>query len=106
MTMPASTRIRVAVLLTSIVVALVLLLAGAVVAEADDAAISAVPSAQVDYTVRSGDTLWDIACVYVAPGDDVRVLIERVASQSGDLGLRARPPPLRSSVSPGCSPFL
>ena len=77
MTMPASTRTRVVVLLTSIVMALALLLAGAVVAEADDAAAPAVGQVvEVDHTVRSGDTLWGIATEYVAPGDDVRVLIE------------------------------
>ena len=74
MTMPASTRNRVVVLLTSVVLALALLLARAVVARAD-----AEPTpAAVTYTVRSGDTLWDIAAAHVAPGDDVRVLVEDI----------------------------
>ena len=82
MTMPASTRTRVVVLLTSIVMALVILLAGAVVAEADDPSDPA-PVAFVDHTVRSGDTLWDIAAAHVTPGDDVRVLIEDIKHHNG-----------------------
>ena len=79
MTMPASTRNRVVVLLTSVVLALALLLARAVVAWADDPAATAEPApAAVTYTVRSGDTLWDIASAHVAPGDDVRVLVEDI----------------------------
>ena len=82
MTMPASTRTRVVVLLTSIVMALVILLAGAVVAEADDPSDPAA-IAFVDHTVRSGDTLWDIAAAHVTPGDDVRVLIEDIKHHNG-----------------------
>jgi LysM repeat protein len=79
MTMPASTRNRVVVLLTSVVLALALLLARAVVARADDPVAAAEPaSVAVTYTVRSGDTLWDIAAAHVAPGDDVRVLVEDI----------------------------
>jgi nucleoid-associated protein YgaU len=83
MTMPASTRTRVVVLLTSVVVALALLLAGAVAAQADDApdAVSAAPT--VEYTVRSGDTLWAIASAYVGDGDDVRNLIEDIKHGNG-----------------------
>jgi LysM repeat protein len=84
MTMPASTRTRVVVLLTSVVMALVLLLAGAVVAEADDPATPATAATQtVDHTVQSGDTLWDIAADYVSPGDDIRVLIEDIKQHNG-----------------------
>ena len=78
MTISTDTRTRVAVLLTSIGLALVLLLAGAVVALADDAPLPAVEPAQVEHIVRSGDTLWGIASVHVTAGDDVRVLIEDI----------------------------
>lgn len=77
MTRPASTRTRVVVLLTAIVMALVVLLAGAVAAEADDRSEPA-EVAVVDHTVRAGDTLWDIAADHVAAGDDVRVLVEDI----------------------------
>lgn len=82
MTRPASTRTRVVVLLTAIVMALVVLLAGAVVAEADDHSEPA-EVAFVDHTVRSGDTLWDIAADHVATGDDVRILIEDIKRHNG-----------------------
>ena len=79
MTMPASTRHRVVVLLTAVALALALLLARAVVARADDPTATADPvPAAVAYTVRPGDTLWDIAADHVAPGDDVRVLVEDI----------------------------
>lgn len=61
--------IRVAVLLTLVVLAIVLLLA---------TAVRAAPSSSdgagsfVSHRVVSGDTLWEIAAVYTAPGDDIR----------------------------------
>jgi len=79
MTMPASARHRVVVLLTSVVLALALLLVRAVGARADDPATAADPApVAITHTVRSGDTLWGIAAAYVSPGDDVRVLIEDI----------------------------
>jgi nucleoid-associated protein YgaU len=85
MTISANTPARVAVLLTVIAVALVLLLAGTVAALAggDTSAVpvpGAVASAtvtadggeQATHLVRSGDTLWDIATAHTEPGDDVR----------------------------------
>ncbi len=78
MTMPASTRSRVVVLLTSVALALALLLTAAVVARADDAGPTAAASPVVEYTVRGGDTLWDIASSRARPGDDIRVLVEDI----------------------------
>jgi LysM repeat protein len=85
MTMPASARHRVAVLLTSVGLALALLLARTMVARADDPTAGPDPEpAGIAYTVRSGDTLWDIARDHVRPGDDVRVLVEDIR-QGNDL---------------------
>ena len=84
MTTPASTRPRVVVLLAMVVLALLLLLTLAMDAEADDSAEGAVTHpAGVEYTVHSGDTLWAIASVYLAPGDDVRVLVEDIRTANG-----------------------
>ena len=78
MTISANTRTRVVVLLTSVALALVLLLAGAVAARAGDPPGSSAESAQVTHIVRAGDTLWDIAGLHVTPGRDVRDLIEDI----------------------------
>ncbi len=86
MTTPASTRPRVVVLLATVVLALLLLLARSLEARADDAtgaAGGATESATVEHRVRSGDTLWAIASEHVAPGDDVRVLIEDIRTVNG-----------------------
>ncbi len=74
MTISASTPLRVVVLLTSVGLALILLLTGAVVARANDGAATPdrAVSARVEHQVITGDTLWDIAAVYTTPGDDVR----------------------------------
>jgi LysM repeat protein len=53
-----------------------------VVAEADDPSDPAALTF-VDHTVRSGDTLWDIAAAHVTSGDDVRVLIEDIKHHNG-----------------------
>jgi hypothetical protein len=78
MTISASTPTRVTVLLTSISLTLVLLLAGAVAASAADEPLGAVVTPQVEHTVVTGDTLWDIATVYTEPGDDVRDTIHDI----------------------------
>ena len=72
MTISASTPLRVVVLLTSVALALVLLLTGAVVAWADDASPTGAVTAHVEQEVVPGDTLWEIAALYTDPGDDVR----------------------------------
>ncbi|MFH1105548.1 MAG: LysM peptidoglycan-binding domain-containing protein [Actinomycetota bacterium] len=76
MTISANGRNRVVVLLTSVALALVLLLASAVAAQADDPiGPSSASATYVSHTVRSGDTLWDIAASYTPAGDDVRDVI-------------------------------
>jgi LysM repeat protein len=67
MTISANTVARVAVLLTTVALVVVLLLANAVSARAPEA-----PAAFETHRVESGDTLWDIAAHHTAPGDDVR----------------------------------
>jgi LysM repeat protein len=83
MTISASTPTRVVVLLTSICLALVLLLAGAKVASASDAPVTPIVTASVEHTVVSGDTLWGIAAVYTDPGEDVRVTIHDIKTANG-----------------------
>ncbi len=78
MTISASTPLRVVVLLTSVALALVLLLAGAVVARATDGTPVDTVTARVQQEVMAGDTLWDIAAVYTDPGDDVRETIHDI----------------------------
>ena len=77
MTISASTPLRVVVLLTSVALALALLLTGAVVARANDGPVTGSASdltviAHIEHVVVGGDTLWDIAAAYTAPADDVR----------------------------------
>ncbi|HEX5630638.1 MAG TPA: LysM peptidoglycan-binding domain-containing protein [Acidimicrobiia bacterium] len=89
MTTPASTRPRVVVLLAAVVLALLLLLARALDARADDSSGLASPQASsaetplIEYRVRSGDTIWAIASGHVAPGDDIRVLVEDIRTVNG-----------------------
>jgi LysM repeat protein len=85
MTISASTRTRVVVLLTSIALALGLLLVFAVTARADDAAGVVAGADYLTYTVQSGDTLWDIATTHTPKGEDVRVVVAdiRVANDLG-----------------------
>ena len=58
MTISANTPTRVVVLLTSISLALVLLLAGAKAASAADTPVTPTVTATVEHTVVVGDTLW------------------------------------------------
>jgi nucleoid-associated protein YgaU len=75
MTSP-STPARVAVLLITIVVALVLLLANTVAASGSARrSADSVETDSVDVVVHrvvGGDTLWDIAAVHTPEGDDIR----------------------------------
>jgi LysM repeat protein len=72
MTNSVQRPLRVAVLLTLVVVAIVLLLASAVGASPS---ADAAGGSFVSYTVVAGDTLWDIAVDHIDPGDDVRRMI-------------------------------
>jgi len=77
MTISASTPLRVVVLLTSVALALALLLTGAVVARANDGSVTGsasdlTVSAHIEHLVVFGDTLWGIAAAYTAPADDIR----------------------------------
>ncbi len=83
MTISASTPLRVVVLLTSIALALLLLLAGSVAAGTAAPVAGDVVTAVVEHKVRPGDTLWSIAAGYTDPGDDVRATIHdiKVANQ-------------------------
>lgn len=83
MTISASTPIRVMVLLTSIALALLLLLTGSVVARATDGSSVEGVTPQVEYRVRAGDTLWEIAGDHTDPGDDVRNTISDIKTASG-----------------------
>lgn len=64
-----STPARVAVLLITIVVALVLLLANTVGASGSDRGTA---TDTLTHRVVGGDTLWDIATAHTPEGDDVR----------------------------------
>jgi LysM repeat protein len=75
MTISAKARHRVVVLLTSVALALALLLTGAVVARADS---TPEPTGFITHTVTSGDTLWEIAGDHAAPGDDLRNVVEDI----------------------------
>jgi nucleoid-associated protein YgaU len=79
--MTISARTRVVVLLTSVALALVLLLAVTVAARADGPTV-ADPGNYVTHTVRTGDTLWDIALEH-ADGGDLRNLVHDIRSING-----------------------
>lgn len=66
---------QLSVLLAAIFVAF-LLIGGA--AEAEEP-----PGPAIEYVVASGDTLWEIASEHVAPGEDVRVVVESIKERSG-----------------------
>ena len=78
MTITASTPLRVVVLLTSVALALVLLLTSAVVARATDGSRDESVTPRIELEVTPGDTLWDIAAAYTEPGDDVRETIYEI----------------------------
>ena len=83
MTISASTPTRVVVLLTSISLALVLLLAGAVAARAADQPTTPTVTPEVHHTVVVGDTLWDVAALYTDPGKDIRETIHDIKRANG-----------------------
>ncbi len=62
--------------LLAIVVSVSLLIGGA--ADAGEP-----PAPAVEYVVGAGDTLWDVASRYVAPGEDVRAVIAAIKDRSG-----------------------
>jgi LysM repeat protein len=67
MTNSAISRVRVAVLLTTVAVVVVLLLANAVGAFSGGSR-----EVGLSHLVTAGETLWEIADAYTAEGDDVR----------------------------------
>lgn len=84
MTISANTRTRVVVLLTSVALALALLLAVTVAARAEGPADAALQNTTfVTHTVRSGDTLWDIAMVHAPQGSDVRNFVFDIKAVNG-----------------------
>jgi LysM repeat protein len=82
MTISASTRTRVVVLLTSVAVALALLLAVTVAARAQGPA-TAEPQHFVTHTVRSGDTLWEIAGTHAEGDVDLRNYVLDIKAANG-----------------------
>ena len=77
--MPRHTIIpsRVLIVISTVVVALVLLLASSVMATSDSAGI-ADTYLVAEYEVRPGDILWDIAGLHTSAGSDVRNTIEAI----------------------------
>lgn len=69
----AGARIRALGIISTLALVLVLLLASAV-----DASGSDEPRLTIDYRVRSGDTLWEIAAEHGPDGGDVREVIEAI----------------------------
>ncbi len=67
---------RVLIVISTIVVALVLLLASSVQATGELSGVTEVQTAQ--YKVRAGDNLWDIADGHTPDGRDVRTTIESI----------------------------
>lgn len=76
--MPRHTVIpsRVLIVISTVVVALVLLLASSVQATGDD--LEPIQLQSAEYKVRSGDSLWDIAADHTPDGKDVRNTIETI----------------------------
>ncbi len=77
--MPRHTVIpsRVLIVISTVVVALVLLLASSVMATYDPAG-AADPYLVAEYEVRSGDNLWDIAGRHTSADRDIRNTIEAI----------------------------
>ena len=69
-----SARTRALVIISTTAVALVLLLSSAVHATG----AGSLPDASVDYRVRAGDTLWDIARELGPEGEDPRAVVHAI----------------------------
>lgn len=67
---------RFLVIISTMIVALALLLASSVMAAGPE------PST-VDYRVRSGDTLWSIAGHVATPGSDLRSIVAEIKGMNG-----------------------
>ena len=78
MTNSATARVRVAVLLTTVAVVVVLLLANAV-----GAFSGADPGTGPSHVVSAGETLWGIAVAHTATGDDVRRTVFEIQNANG-----------------------
>ena len=78
----SSTLTRVVVLLTSVALALVLLLAVTAAARADGPTATDATD-YVTHTVVSGDTLWDIAAQHAPEGADLRDVVFDVKRVNG-----------------------
>jgi nucleoid-associated protein YgaU len=78
MTNSAIARVRVAVLLTTVAVVVVLLLANAV-----GAFSGGDPSTGTSHAVAAGETLWDIATSHTAAGNDVRRTVFDIQKANG-----------------------
>jgi nucleoid-associated protein YgaU len=81
MAISVKSPVRAAVLLTTVVLVVVLLLANAFAAEVGGAGGD--PGRGVEYLVVRGDTLWEIAAAYTAPGEDVRDTVTDIREANG-----------------------
>ncbi|NOX23887.1 MAG: LysM peptidoglycan-binding domain-containing protein [Actinobacteria bacterium] len=72
---------RVIVIISTVAVALMLLLASQVQAAGDDANGEVTSVVVAEYMVRSGDTLWGIAAEYT--DDDVRTMVGIISERNG-----------------------
>ncbi|MBT8197517.1 MAG: LysM peptidoglycan-binding domain-containing protein [Acidimicrobiia bacterium] len=70
---------RVLVIISTLFVALVILLASAGLASGPEDGI--VPT--VEYVVRPGDTVWEIARAHAGPDDDVTSLVHEIKQHNG-----------------------
>ena len=91
---------RVLIVISTVVVALVLLLASSVQATGELPEVAEVVTAE--YKVRSGDSLWDIAADHTPDGRDIWTTIESIKRANGIKGSVIRPGqtleiPLRSA---------
>ncbi len=86
---------RVLVIISTVVVALVLLLASGVGASGD------VVVSTEEYTVSSGDTLWEIAAARTPTGHDVRDVVAAIRSVNRIDGALIQPGQVLEVPSPG-----
>lgn len=75
---------RAIVIITTIVIALVLLLASSVGASGEPGSTTGdIATASRTYIVRSGDTLWEIAAEVMPDGGDVRDVVGLIRTMNG-----------------------